>query len=154
MKLYLVQHGNQLPENIDPNQGLSEKGITDCAKIASFISKTEFQIDKIFHSVKLRAKQTAEIFAKHLSPNLNPEEKEGLKPMDDVFVCAEQIKDTDENLMLVGHMPFMQKLSSLLLNGDENKKIVHFEQGSILCLEQNENKEWEIKFFVTPEIIK
>ncbi|MFC1810181.1 phosphohistidine phosphatase SixA [Patescibacteria group bacterium] len=148
MKIYLVQHGNQVDENVDPEQPLSQKGIDDCNKVAAFAEKTGIKASKMYHSVKLRAKQTAEIFAKHVGGELN--ELEGLKPMDDVAPWAEKLED---GLMLVGHLPFMQKFSALLLCSDQEKKCVNFHQGGIVCLIKDDEGNWSIDFMITPEIL-
>ena len=34
MALYLVQHGQSLPKEVDPDQGLSEKGVAETERIA------------------------------------------------------------------------------------------------------------------------
>lgn len=148
MKIFLVQHGNQNPEEVDPEEGLSEKGNSDSEKVAQFAAKSGVKISKIYHSVKLRAKQTAEIFSKHLGGELS--ELEGLKPMDDVEPWTEKLED---GLMLVGHLPFMQKFSALLLCGDTNKKCVNFHQAGIVCLVQNEEGGWSVDFMITPELL-
>ena len=150
MKIYLVQHGNQLPEDVDPREGLSDKGRADCEKVASYAANEGLKVSSIFHSVKLRAKQTAEIFAKHLLPEGQPQEKEGLKPMDDINIWIDKLKD---GLMLVSHLPFMQKLSSLLITGNPEKPVIKFQQGGIVCLEQDENENWTIKFMIPPNLL-
>ncbi|MFC1655649.1 phosphohistidine phosphatase SixA [Patescibacteria group bacterium] len=149
MKIYLVQHGNQLTEDVDPQEGLSDKGRSDCEKVASYAAKEGIKVDAMFHSVKLRAKQTAEIFAKHLLPEGQLEEKEGLKPMDDVTIWVDQLQD---GLMLVGHLPFMQKLSSLLLTGNAEKPVITFQQGGIVCLKKDKDGNWSVRFMVTPNL--
>jgi len=148
MKIYLVQHGNQNPEEIDPKEGLSDKGNSDVEKIAEFAENAGIKPGKIFHSVKLRAKQTAEIFQKHLGGELS--ELEGLKPMDDVKPWISKLED---GLMIVGHLPFMQKLSALLLCGDAENKCVNFHQGGIVCMIQDEEGGWSVDFMITPEIV-
>jgi phosphohistidine phosphatase len=149
MKLYLVQHGNQVSEDVDPNEPLSDKGRADCEKVAQFAAKEGVKLSALYHSVKLRAKQTGEIYAKHLLAGGEPEEKKGLKPMDDVAVWEDQLQD---GLMLVGHLPFMEKFSALLVNGDENKKVVSFQQGGLVCLVQDEDGNWSVQFAITPDL--
>ncbi len=148
MKIFLVQHGNQNPEEVDPKEGLSDKGVSDCEQVAQFAAKSDVKVSKIYHSVKLRAKQTAEIFSKHLGGKLS--EIEGLKPMDEVESWAEKLED---GLMLVGHLPFMQKFSALLLCGNTGKKCINFHQAGIVCLVQNEEGGWSVDFMITPEIL-
>jgi phosphohistidine phosphatase len=148
MKIYLVQHGNQNPEEIDPNEGLSDKGNNDVEKVAKFLTRINVKPSKIFHSVKLRAKQTAEIFAKHLDSET--QEMEGLKPMDDIAFWIEKLED---GLMLVGHLPFMQRFTSLLICANSEKPAVNFHQGGVVCMVKDEEKNWRIDFMVTPEIL-
>jgi len=148
MKIYLVQHGNQNSEEIDPEEGLSDKGREDCEKVATFAAKAGVKAGKIYHSVKLRAKQTAQIFQEHLGGSL--EELEGLKPMDDVEPWVSKLEN---GLMLVGHLPFMQKFSALLLCNDPEKKCVNFHQAGIVCLIKDDEGNWSIDFMITPEIL-
>ncbi|MCW3975868.1 MAG: histidine phosphatase family protein, partial [Candidatus Bathyarchaeota archaeon] len=60
MKLYLVQHAGAKKEEEDPVRPLSEKGWRDIDKILNFLKGKGIGVSKIFHSEKLRAKQTAE----------------------------------------------------------------------------------------------
>ena len=64
MRIYLVQHGEAKKENEDPLRPLTEEGIKNAEKVASYLAKLNLKIKKIFHSGKLRAKQTAEIYGK------------------------------------------------------------------------------------------
>lgn len=148
MKIYLVQHGKQNPEELDPNEGLSDKGKSDAEKVAHFLARANIKPEKIFHSVKLRAKETAEILSNELGTKA--EEKEGLKPMDDVALWIEKLED---GLMLVGHLPFLQKFSSLLITGNSEKPAVNFHQAGVVCMLKDEEKQWRIDFIITPEVL-
>jgi len=55
--------------------------------------------------------------------------------------------------MIVGHLPFLGKLASLLLTGCESANTVAFKQGGIVCLSRSELKQWQINWMVTPEIL-
>jgi hypothetical protein len=57
-----------------------------------------------------------------------------------------------EDLMLVSHLPFLEKLTSFLLCGDENVRLVLFRYGAIVCLEQTEDKRWAVRWILTPEM--
>ncbi|MEA3492878.1 MAG: phosphohistidine phosphatase SixA [Candidatus Margulisiibacteriota bacterium] len=145
MKLYLGQHGEANPENIDPARGLTGKGIADTKKVADF--SKNIKVDEIWHSTKLRAKQTAEIFAKVLGKKAI--EQEGLRPNDPVSPIVKKI---DRDLMVVGHLPFMEKISSFLITGSEDNRPVIFRQAGIVCLE-NTNSKWGLSWMVTPEVL-
>jgi len=84
MALYLVQHGQSLPKDVDPDQGLSEKGVAETERIAEVAKNYHINVGQILHSVKTRARKTADILASALNPTESVKEVEGLKPMDDV----------------------------------------------------------------------
>ena len=150
MKLYLVQHGEAMSEAEDPLRGLTPIGENEIKKVARMAKRMGLNPSKIFHSGKLRAEQTADIIGKALSKPV--EATKGLAPMDDVLLWADKINQNAEELMLVGHLPYMEKLASFLIIGDENIRPVLFRFGAINCLEQKENKKWAIRWILTPEM--
>ena len=152
MALYLVQHGISLSKEEDPERGLSEKGISAVKLIAEVAKGYKVQVASIKHSGKKRARQTAEIFEEYLSPAEGLAEMAGLKPLDDVTALAADLK-SDASLMLVGHLPFMERLTSLLTCGLPDKKVFSFQNGGIVCLDKNEQEEnWSIKWALMPNI--
>lgn len=153
MKLFLVQHGQQKPESQDPSEPLSDKGIEDVSKIAKFAQKAGITVDEIFHSVKTRAKETAGIYAKYLHTKHEIEEKEGLKPMDDITFWLDTLEYYKGNLMLVGHLPFMEKLASFLLTHSQDEQTVKFQQGGLVCLEKDPDDVWHLLYAITPELL-
>ena len=152
MALFLVQHGRSLPKDIDPDQGLSPEGMEEVEKIAQAAKGYGVKVTRIIHSGKKRALQTADIFASYLEPESGVLEKGGLKPMDDVSDWADRVK-TDDNLMLVGHLPFMEKLTSLLIAGYTDTTVFKFQNGGIVCLDAVPDSEsWFIKWALVPNI--
>ena len=111
MTLYLVQHGQSLPKDVDPDQGLSKTGVTETERIAGVAKDYQINIGHILHSVKTRARKTADIFASALNPSGGVKEVEGLKPMDDVAAFAADLSP-DTHTMLIGHLPFMERMTS------------------------------------------
>ena len=55
--------------------------------------------------------------------------------------------------MLVGHLPYMSKLASLLLCGDETKPVIAFQTGGVLCLQRAGRDAWSVRWMVTPNIV-
>lgn len=151
MKIYLVQHAEAKREEEDPERGLTEKGIEDLKKIGKFLEKLDIKINKIYQSGKKRAYQTAEILKESLKLKLNIEKIDGISPMDEPEILFEKIKNLNEDIMVVGHLPHLSKFLSLLISGDKNKEIVSFKMGSVLCIENKEGN-WIIKWFLLPEI--
>lgn len=151
MFLYLVQHADAKNKADDPLRPLSEKGVKDMIAMTSYLGKLKITVDEILYSTKLRARQTAELIAKKInSPHLL--EVGNLDPMDNPDIWAEKINQESRNLMLVGHLPHLEKLASLLLDHDSDNKIVSFQRGCIIKLEKEEGN-WSIQWMLIPEII-
>ncbi|MCD6239419.1 MAG: phosphohistidine phosphatase SixA [Thermotogae bacterium] len=154
MNLYLVQHAEPKRKEEDPQRPLSEKGKADIKKIADFIVKhTNIRVKSIMHSGKLRARQTAEILAEYLNPPEEIKEVKGLEPLADPSIWVNHLIGVKEDMMLVGHLPHLMKLSSYLLCQDVNKKIVDFHMGGIVCLNKDEGGIWSVQWVLTPEIL-
>jgi len=152
MTLYLVQHGQSLPKDVDPDQGLSELGVAETERIAGVAKNYHINVKLIMHSVKTRARKTADILASALNPTNGVKEVEGLKPMDDVAACAAKI-DPDENVMLVGHLPFMERITSYLITGSIDQPLIKFQNSGIVCLDKDpETQGWVIKWTLMPNI--
>ena len=152
MTLYLVQHGQSLAKDVDPDQGLSEKGVAETERIAEVAKNYHIKVGQIMHSVKTRARKTADIFASALNPTGGVKEVEGLKPMDDVAAFAASI-NPDTNTMLVGHLPFMERMTAYLVTGSIDKPVFKFQNSGIVCLDQDpETKSWVIVWSLMPNI--
>ncbi|MCS7279218.1 MAG: phosphohistidine phosphatase SixA [Thermodesulfobacteriaceae bacterium] len=151
MYLYLVQHGIPKSEKEDPTRPLSEKGKQEVEKVGQVLSKLNLKIYQIFHSGKLRAIQTAEILEKYLKPERGRSESEALNPLDDVSLWFTRIEKLEVPIMLVGHLPHLAKLVSMLLTGVPDKEVINFRQGAVICLERK-NLKWGINWIITPEI--
>ena len=152
MALYLVQHGKSLPKGIDPDQGLSEEGVAETKRIADVAANYGVNVSHIKHSVKTRAHKTAEIIASALNPPRGIAEVDGLKPLDDVVAFAAAI-ESDENTMLVGHLPFMERMTSYLVTGSTDKPVFKFQNSGIVCLNKDpDSGSWVIVWTLMPKI--
>ena len=152
MALYLVQHGRSLPKDVDPEQGLSDQGIAETKRIAEVARDYQVNVSNIKQSGKKRARQTAEIFAAALNPAGGVEEVSGLKPLDDVTDFAASL-DAAANHMLVGHLPFMERMASYLVTGSAEKPIFKFQNSGIVCLEKDpDSGSWVIVWTLMPKI--
>jgi phosphohistidine phosphatase len=153
MFLYLVRHGEAKTKEEDPAQGLTEKGVRDVRKVAAFAGAVSLTAGRIVHSGKTRAMQTAQILAEHIKPHEGVSETDGLAPMDDPELWMKRILERNEDIMLVGHLPYMNRLASGLLCGDKEKGIVDFKAGSLLCLKLSEDARWTVEWMIVPEVI-
>lgn len=154
MNLYLVQHAEAKQKEEDPQRPLSKKGWADIRKIASFLGEQmNIQVTSIMHSGKLRAQQTAEVLAEYLNPSEGVEKTEGLEPLANVSIWIERLTAIKKDIILVGHLPHLSKLSSALLCRDENKKIINFQMGGVVCLNRDETGIWSINWMIIPKML-
>jgi phosphohistidine phosphatase len=152
MALYLIQHGKSLSKDQDPDQGLSAEGIAETERIAKLSKDAGVAVSQIRHSVKTRARQTAEIFAAALNPDQGIQEVSGIKPLDDVAAYAADI-DPAEDIMLVGHLPFMERMTAFLITGSIDKPVFKFQNSGIVCLDKDpETQAWVIQWTLMPKI--
>jgi phosphohistidine phosphatase len=136
MDLYLVQHGESAPEREDPARPLTERGRQEVERVARTVARLRLALDlaAIHHSGKLRAQQTAEILAEHLQPARGAVQADGLAPMDDPAIARQAVEQASGSMMVVGHLPHLSRLASLLLVGDPAREVVAFRMGGIVCL--------------------
>ena len=153
MKVYLVQHGEPKLEKEDPERPLTGRGRESVESVARYTAKCGIEVAEILHPGRLRAKQTAELFAQYLSPLKGIREVEGLAPLDDPHKAQELVQMAEKPLMLVGHLPHLTRLASLLVLGMPDKEIVKFTMGGVVCLNRSDDF-WSIQWALIPELIR
>jgi len=151
MRCYLVQHGKSLSEAEDPSRALTKEGIDESTRTSEFLSQIGLSLSLIQHSGKARAQQTATILAGCLEGRT--EQIKGLAPLDDPELMANLLGETSHDVMLVGHLPHLEGLASILLTGRADQKPVQFRNSGIVCLERNEDKTWSLVWLITPELV-
>jgi phosphohistidine phosphatase len=155
MNIYLMQHGKPFPKEENPDRPLSGQGQKDVERVASFLMKAGIKVDDIFHSGKTRARETAEIMISKLIPGKEPVKKSGLAPLDDVKEIADEIEKSQKDLVIVGHLPHLARLTSLMITGSDSNTVVDFQQGGVLCLKYTDKeKVWMIAWMLVPEIVR
>jgi phosphohistidine phosphatase len=153
MKVYLVRHGEAVSSESDPQKPLSEQGRADVRKVASFIRPLKISVEHIWHSGKLRAAQTAEILAGSVWAEKGCSAHESLGPKDDVTIVADELEAYNTNLMIVGHLPYLAYLTSLLISGKDAANVIAFDAGSIACLNRSDPGRWQIEWMISPKML-
>jgi len=150
MKLYLIQHGQAFPEERDPQRPLSTEGEAETKKMANFLRSKNIKLNCLWHSPKVRALQTAEIVSKSISSS-EIRQRNDLNPLDPVDRLPQEIRSFNKDLMIVGHLPHLEKLASLLLSGSENCELIAFKNSGVVCLEYSDK--WQICWMIIPDLI-
>ena len=93
MRLYLVQHGDAVPEQVDPERPLRAAGRRDVEAVARLLASKSMRAERVARSGKLRARQIAELLAAALAPGIAPKIMASLNPNDPVEPLARRILD-------------------------------------------------------------
>jgi len=150
MTLYLVQHAEARSKEEDPSRSLSDEGRENITKVAAFVKGLKIEVRHILHSGKMRALQTAQILEEYIQSERGVAEADGLAPMDDPGIWSVRLAEMSENTMIVGHLPHLGKLSTLLLCGSKEKDIISFQMGNIFCLKRSAEGNWMVEWLIKP----
>jgi phosphohistidine phosphatase len=126
--LYLVHHGDAVGPDIDAMRPLSDRGRLEVEKLARQAAARGTRPAVIWHSGKLRARQTAELFWRHCNPFASIAAMHGLQPADPVGRIVDAIRgehcdrshidEGGRDAMIVGHFPHLPRLLGALLTGN------------------------------------
>ncbi len=157
MKLYFLRHGiaedrEQWTDN-DEKRPLTDKGKKRMAKEGKRMKEMGIAPDLILTSPLVRAKQTAEIAAEHLSLEDKVKEDKRLAPGFAVPAVGEilrEYRDAD-SIMLVGHEPdFSETVASLIGGGH----VVCKKGGlALIELEQPDSLQGELLWLIPPSLL-
>ena len=149
-RLYLVRHGEAKPKHEDSERGLTDAGHANVRRMASWAATSGIRVDEIRHSGKSRAQQTAEIFAEILGSQAQA--VAGLAPKDDVVSIAGGIESEAGDMMLVGHLPFLERLAAVLTAGDADSIHVTLDAGALLELTMDDDG-WRVTCLMQPRLL-
>ena len=140
--ILLVHHGDAVNPAVDPARPLSGRGLGEVARLADEAAARGVKPDVIWHSGKLRARQTAEAFWRACNPLAPFSATRGLLPDDPPIWMRDQLAGEARSIVVVGHMPHMPRLLRLLVTGDTDAVSVNFPQHGCVALEP-EGDRWK-----------
>lgn len=153
MRLYLVRHGEAGPSTGDAERHLTEEGVRQARRIHDFLAPLAVSVGAIWHSTKTRARETAEIIAPAVTLREGIAELKGLAPTDPIGPIRKEIERSVDDLMIVGHLPFMGLLTAALVTDNEFLGVAAFEEAATVCLERTDEGLWTIRWMVTPCVL-
>ena len=154
MKLFLLQHGDALAREADPRRPLSGSGRRDIERLGTFLcGSTILDVKQVYHSDKLRARETALCLAGICGDPLPVAEYAGLAALDSAAALAGEIANWTDNILIVSHVPLLPKLVSRLICEADEPEIVRFQPGTLVCLERNDRRRWAITSMIRPDML-
>ena len=145
MELYLVRHGD-----VDPNVGdagagppLTEAGLAHVRRCANFAAQLGVKVDEIRHSDALRSIQTAQEFEQILQ--CARKQVTGIGPDDDINPLRREAAGLKQKIMVIGHIPYLNRIAGALLAQDESMPVVVFHPASLVRLDRREDARWSLQ---------
>lgn len=138
--LFLVHHGDAVGADVDPMRPLSERGRAQVDGLAKKAAEKGARPDIIWHSGKLRARQTAEAYWKHCNPLAAFSATRGLQPTDPTTWIVDSIEGETRHILVAGHFPLMPRLLGRLLTGIAEAMPADFPLNGIVALEKAEGR--------------
>ena len=154
MRAYLVQHGKAKSAEEDPNRGLTDEGRNEVMRVAEFLGDLRITVELIQHSGKLRAEETAHLMAECIRCSSGPVHVQGLDPNDDPSMMANFLTVYTDDILIVGHLPHLERLTSLLLTGNPDCRPVSFRNGGVVCLEKSSGGTWNVVWAIVPGLLR
>ena len=154
--IYLVHHGHAVGPGDDSMRPLSESGRIAVARLAGEARDHGVKPDVVWHSGKLRARQTAEAYWRACNPLAGFAAARGLQPDDPPSWMRDQLAGDPStrlgagprSIMVVGHMPHLPALLHLLCGAAADPPAFDFPLHGCVALEADGDhwKElWRIK---------
>lgn len=131
--VYLVHHSEAVGPEVDPQRPLSAAGAMHADQLAKQAAARGVKPVAIWHSGKLRARQTAEAFLRACNPFAEFAAIHGLQPTDAPMWIKDRLAGESREVMLVGHMPNLPRVLTLLTTGAE-WPIVEFPLNGMVAL--------------------
>jgi phosphohistidine phosphatase len=153
MHAYLVQHGKAKSAAEDPNRSLTVEGREEVERMARFLSGLRTSVSLIQHSGKLRAEETAHVFAENVRCTGGPCRLEGLDPDNDPAEAANFLNAYTDDILVVGHLPHLERLAALLLTGNPDCRPVQFRNSGVVCLEKERGGTWSLVWAIVPDLL-
>lgn len=153
--LYLVHHGDAVGPEVNPMRPLSDRGRVEVDLLAQKAADQGTKPDVIWHSGKLRARQTAEAFWKRCNPLATFSASRGLQPTDPTGWILDAIAGETKDILLAGHFPHLPRLLARLVTGDPDAAPGQFPLNGMVALEASGERwieRWRIGVTRDPQI--
>ena len=141
MNLYLVHHGDAVGPDVDPRRPLSNVGRANVDRLADLTAKRGARPVVVWHSGKLRAKQTAESFWRACNALAEFSATKDMQPDDPPQWMRDRLFGETRDILIAGHFPHLPRLRALLVgDGAESDFPAH---GVVAVATDDDGKTWK-----------
>jgi phosphohistidine phosphatase len=117
--LLLIHHGAAVGPEVDPRRPLSAEGLAGVERVAAEAAARGAKPAVVWHSGKLRAKQTAEAVWRACNALAELSATRDLQPDDPPQWIRDRLRGETRDIAIVGHFPHLPRLLALLVTGGE-----------------------------------
>ena len=135
MRVVLVHHGEAVGPEVDPRRPLSPWGREAVERLARDAAARGVKPAVVWHSGKLRAKETAEAFWRACNPFAEFSATRDLQPEDPPEWIRDRLRGESRDILLAGHYPHLPRLLALLLD------TASFPQNGVVALRSDDEGE-------------
>jgi len=136
--LFLVHHAEAVGPEVDTRRPLSPRGQAHAARLAAGAAAHGARPSVVWHSGKLRARQTADAFWQACNALAEFSAIPDLQPDDPPVRMRDRLAGESRDILITGHFPHLPKLWSLLL-ADRCDVTAGFPQHGVVALERGPN---------------
>jgi phosphohistidine phosphatase len=119
VQLFLVHHGAAVGTDVDPRRPLSPDGLASVERLAADAAMRGVRPTVVWHSGKLRARQTAEAFWRACNALAEFSASRDLQPDDLPAWLRDRLRGETRDLLIAGHFPHLPRLLALLLDRED-----------------------------------
>ena len=143
MFLYLVHHGDAVEPEADPRRPLSEHGREHVVRLAAEAAAYGARPSVVWHSGKLRARQTAEAFWRACNALAAFSATRDLQPDDPPEWIRDRLRGETRDILIAGHYPHLPGLLTLLALTAADAHPAFPQHGVVALGSEDEGKTWK-----------
>ena len=143
MVVYLVHHGDAVGPDVDPRRPLSEQGRERVVHLAAEAAARGAHPAVVWHSGKLRARQTAEAYWRACNALATFSAMRDLQPDDPPEWIRDRLRGETRDILIAGHYPHLPRLLTLMVSTDHRTDVRSFPQHGVVAVQtDDEGKTW------------
>ncbi|HVR43710.1 MAG TPA: phosphohistidine phosphatase SixA [Thermoanaerobaculia bacterium] len=144
MRVYVARHGEAEGGGADRRRRLTARGRERVERLGRALAADGVAVTSVRHSGRARAAETAEILARHLGGAVDPRPLAELDPDADPLAASRWIEGQRVPMLLVGHLPLVERLVAVLEGVSPEDPRRSFPAGAVACLERDGDGAWEV----------
>jgi phosphohistidine phosphatase len=138
VRLFLIHHGEAVGPDVDARRPLSARGQAQAERVAADAASRGAKPVIVWHSGKLRSKQTAEAFWRACNPLAEFAATRDVQPDDSPQWIHDRLRAETRDIAIAGHFPHLPRLIAQLLGGVQDFPL----HGAVALTTEDDGETW------------